>query len=95
MRVVYFCLAAALNSPISVMETAGEGGAWGIALLAAYVVNNSTKQSLPDWLETQVFAGNIGTSIAPTKEEVEGFNKYIEAYKKGLEIEKMAVERKV
>ncbi len=87
-------LAAALNSPISVMETAGEGGAWGIALLAAYVVNNPTKQSLPDWLETKVFAGNTGTSIAPTKEEVEGFNKYIEAYKKGLEIEKMAVERK-
>ena len=87
-------LAAALNSPISVMETAGEGGAWGIALLAAYVVNNPSKQSLPDWLETQVFAGNTGTEIAPTKEEVEGFNKYIEAYKKGLEIEKMAVECK-
>ena len=87
-------LAAALNSPISVMETAGEGGAWGIALLAAYVVNNPSKQSLPDWLETQVFAGNTGTEIAPTPEEVEGFNRYIEAYKKGLDIEKKAVECK-
>ncbi|MBO7598891.1 MAG: ATPase, partial [Bacteroidales bacterium] len=87
-------LAAALNSPISVMETAGEGGAWGIALLASFLVNNPSAQTLPDWLETQVFAGNTGTEIAPTKQEVEGFNKYIEAYKKGLEIEKMAVECK-
>ncbi|MCQ2227373.1 MAG: FGGY-family carbohydrate kinase [Bacteroidales bacterium] len=87
-------LAAALNSPISVMETAGEGGAWGIALLAAYVVNNDKKQNLADWLDAKVFAGNTGVSIAPTKEDVEGFNKYIETYKAGLAIEKMAVQAK-
>ena len=87
-------LAAALNSPISVMETAGEGGAWGIALLAAYVVNNDKNQNLADWLETKVFAGNTGVEIAPTPEEVEGFNKYIETYKAGLEIEKSAVANK-
>ena len=87
-------LAAAINSPISVMETAGEGGAWGIALLAAYAVGNAKKQSLADWLETNVFAGNTGVEIAPTKEDVEGFNRYIEAYKKGLAIEKAAVEAK-
>ncbi|MBO7598728.1 MAG: ATPase, partial [Bacteroidales bacterium] len=63
-------------------------------LLASFVVNNPAKQTLPDWLETNVFAGTTGTEIVPTPEEVEGFNKYIEAYKKGLEIEKMAVERK-
>lgn len=87
-------LAAALNSPISVMETAGEGGAWGIALLASYVVNNDKKQTLPDWLDAKVFAGNTGTEIAPTPADVEGFNKYIEAYKAGLAIEKAAVEAK-
>jgi len=87
-------LAAALNSPISVMETAGEGGAWGIALLASFVVNNDKKQNLADWLDAKVFAGNTGTEIAPTAEDVEGFNKYIETYKAGLAIEKAAVEAK-
>ncbi len=87
-------LAAALNSPISVMETAGEGGAWGIALLAAYAVNNDRKLSLPDYLDLVVFAGNAGTEIAPTPEDVAGFNAYIENYKKGLAIEQAAVENK-
>ena len=87
-------LAAALNSPISVMETAGEGGAWGIALLAAYAVNNDRKLSLPDYLDLVVFAGNAGTEIAPTPEDVAGFNAYIENYKKGLSIEQAAVENK-
>ena len=87
-------LAAALNSPISVMETAGEGGAWGIALLAAFVVNNRKGQSLPEWLNDCVFLGNAGIEIAPLREDVEGFNKYIETYKRGLAIEKAAVEAK-
>lgn len=87
-------LAAALNSPISVMETAGEGGAWGIALLASYVVNNDKKQNLADWLETKVFGGNTGVEIAPTAADVAGFNAYIENYKAGLAIEKSAVEAK-
>ncbi len=87
-------LAAALNSSIYVMETAGEGGAWGIALLASYLVNNTRKQSLAEFLDTNVFAGNAGVEISPTKEEVEGFNKYIQNYQKGLEIEKTAVRFK-
>ncbi len=87
-------LAAAINSPISVMETAGEGGAWGVALLASYLVNNVDERSLADFLDVQVFAGNTGVEIAPTAEEVEGFNKYIETYKKCLDIEKAAVEYK-
>lgn len=87
-------LAAALDSPISVMETAGEGGAWGIALLAAYVVNNPKSLSLPDWLDEAVFAGNTGTEIAPDPAAVAGFNAYIEAYKAGLPVEAAAVECK-
>jgi sugar (pentulose or hexulose) kinase len=87
-------LAAALNSPISVMETAGEGGAWGIALLASYLVNNEKKLNLADWLDEVVFAGNTGVEIAPDPEDVAGFNAYIENYKKGLAIEKAATENK-
>ena len=87
-------LAAALNSPISVMETAGEGGAWGIALLAGYLVNNPNNLSLADYLENVVFAGNTGVSIAPTPEDVEGFNRYIENYKQALPIEQCAVQSK-
>ena len=78
-------LAAAINSPISVMET---------ALLASYAVNNPAKLSLADYLEEVVFAGNTGVSISPTPEDVAGFNKYIENYKAGLAIEQAAVENK-
>ena len=88
-------LAAALNSPISVMETAGEGGAWGIALLAGYMVNNPDKLNLADYLEEVVFAGNKGVSIAPTAEDVAGFEKYIENYKKCLPVEQSAVDNKL
>ena len=84
-------LAAALNSPISVMETAGEGGAWGIALLASYLVNNGEKLSLAEYLDKYVFSGNTGVEIAPDKADVAGFNKYIQNYKAGLDIEKAAV----
>ena len=87
-------LAAALNSPISVMETAGEGGAWGMALLAGYLVNNTKKLNLADYLEEEVFAGNTGTSISPTPADVAGFNAYIEEYKACLPIEQSAVANK-
>ena len=86
-------LAAALNSPISVMETAGEGGAWGIALLAAYMINNN-QESLADYLDNRVFAGNKGVELTPTAEEVAGFDTYIETYKAGLAIEQTAVTNK-
>jgi sugar (pentulose or hexulose) kinase len=87
-------LAAALNSPISVMETAGEGGAWGIALLASYLVNKDNGQDLANFLDQKVFAGNTGVEIQPTPEDVAGFDTYIESYKRGLAIEKAAVENK-
>lgn len=87
-------LAAALNSPISCMSTAGEGGAWGIALLAAYVVNNAKGLDLPDYLDQVVFAGNTGTSVDPDPNDVAGFNQYIENYKSCLAIEQSAVANK-
>ena len=87
-------LAAAINSPISVMETAGEGGAWGIALLAAFSVNNPQNLSLPDYLEDVVFAGNNGTEIAPSPEDVAGFDKYIQNYQQGIPVEQAAVQNK-
>ena len=83
-------LAAALHSPISVMETAGEGGAWGIALLGAYLVKGQGR-SLADFLDNDVFAGYAGEEIAPTPEEVAGFNAYIENYKAALPVEQAAV----
>lgn len=84
-------LAAALNSPISVMETAGEGGAWGMALLAGYLVNNKNDRNLADYLEMEVFAGNTGISISPTEEEVAGFDDYIKNYLDTLPVEESAV----
>ncbi len=87
-------LAAALNSPISVMETAGEGGAWGMALLAGYLVNNADDRTLSDYLDTVVFGGNVGNSISPTAEEVEGFNRYIKSYIACLPVEQSAVDCK-
>jgi len=87
-------LAAALNSPISVMETAGEGGAWGIALLASFLVNNPDKLNLAAYLEKVVFAGNTGVEIAPDPADVEGFNKYIETYKACIPVDQAAVDNK-
>ena len=87
-------LAAALNSPISVMETAGEGGAWGIALLASFLVNNGGKLSLPDYLDQVVFAGNTGSEIAPVPEDVAGFEAYLANYKAAFPIEEAAVRCK-
>lgn len=87
-------LAAAINSPISVMETAGEGGAWGMALLASYLVNNKEERTLADYLDTEVFAGDAGVKITPSEEDVAGFNAYIENYKKCLPIEEAAVRYK-
>lgn len=87
-------LAAALNLPISVMKTAGEGGPWGMALLASYLIHKDAGESLADFLDKKVFAGHEGTEIKPDPAEVEGFNRYIESYKRGLAIEQAAVENK-
>lgn len=87
-------LAAAINSPITVMETAGEGGAWGIALLASFVVNNEKSLPLDEYLEKVVFSNFVGTTIAPKEEDVEGFNKFIKTYNDCLSVEAKAVSEK-
>lgn len=87
-------LAAALNTPISVMSTAGEGGAWGIALLASYAVQNSEGQSLAAFLDSKVFPGCPSTTIDPVATDVEGFNAWIKNYERALAIEQAAVENK-
>lgn len=85
-------LAAAINAPVSVMDTAGEGGPWGVALLAAYMKNKAEGESLEDYLAKKVFAGNAGSRMEPDPKDVEGYEVFIERYKKGIAIEKAALE---
>ncbi len=85
-------MAAAMNTSVSVMETAGEGGAWGMALLAAYVLNKTGNETLEDYLNKKVFANEKSSTIAPDKKDVDGFNTFMERYKAGLGIERAAVE---
>ncbi len=85
-------MAAAMNVPVSVMETAGEGGAWGIALLASYMLHKSMNEPLEDYLSNKVFAGENGTTIVPDQGDVDGFTAFMERYKKGLVIERAAVD---
>lgn len=87
--------AAAMNTPVSVMETAGEGGAWGIALLAGYMYDKTrkgNKESLQDFLDHRIFAGQTGSSVEPDPKDVEGFNKFMTLYTAGLSMERAAVE---
>lgn len=84
-------MAAAMNTPVSVMETAGEGGAWGIALLASYMKNKQGGETLEEYLNQKVFAGNEGSCMEPDPEDVAGFEQFIERYKEGLPIERAAV----
>jgi sugar (pentulose or hexulose) kinase len=85
-------IAAAMNVPVSVMETAGEGGAWGMALLAAYMVHKEADETLEAYLANKVFAGIEGTTIAPDPSDVAGFAAFMERYRKGLVVERTAVE---
>ncbi|MFZ1043015.1 MAG: FGGY-family carbohydrate kinase [Anaerolineales bacterium] len=85
-------MAAAMNVPVSVMDTAGEGGAWGIALLASYMLHKADDESLEAFLSNKVFAAENGTTIAPDPKDVAGFTAFMERYKKGLVIERAAVE---
>ena len=85
-------MAAAMNVPVSVMETAGEGGAWGIALLASYMLCKAENEPLETYISNKVFAGEIGTRMTPDQGDVEGFAAFMERYKKGLGIERAAVD---
>ncbi|MBC7959923.1 MAG: FGGY-family carbohydrate kinase [Vallitaleaceae bacterium] len=85
-------MAGALNVPVSIMETAGEGGAWGIALLASYMLNKVENETLEEFLKHKVFAGQIGTTMVPDPVDVEGFEQFMKRYTKGLAIERAAVD---
>ena len=88
-------LADAVDAPVSVMSTAGEGGAWGIALLASYLLNKREGEDLADFLDEDVFKGNEGSTLAPEAEGVKGFNAFMDRYMKGLGIERAAVESEI
>lgn len=88
-------LADAVDAPVSVMSTAGEGGAWGIALLASYLLNKREGEDLADFLDEDVFKGNEGSTLAPEAEGVKGFNAFMDRYMKGLGIERAAVKSEI
>jgi sugar (pentulose or hexulose) kinase len=85
-------LAAAVHAPVTVMETASEGGAWGIALLAAFLIDRREEEKLEDYLETRIFQGLKGETISPQEEDIQGFERFMERYKAGLAIEKCAID---
>ena len=85
-------MAAAFNSPVTVMDTASEGGAWGMAVLAAFMQEKAADETLPDYLSNRIFAGQTGTTIEPKAEDVAGFDAFVEKYKSTLVAEKAAVE---
>lgn len=85
-------MAACMNAPVSVMETAGEGGAWGIALLAEYAKRRESGESLADYLDKKVFAGQAGSIMEPDAADVAGFEEYMVRFKEGLAIEHAAVK---
>lgn len=85
-------LAASINTPVYVMATAGEGGAWGIALLASYMIRRAEGESLTEYLAQKVFGGEEGERMEPVASDVAGFEKFMERYAAGLPIERAAVE---
>ncbi len=84
-------MAGAMNSPVAVMQTAGEGGAWGMAILARYCVSNSNL-SLPEYLNNKVFCNYDSSVIQPDSDDVQGFEKYMELYEKTLPVQRSAYE---
>ncbi|AGX41774.1 xylulokinase [Clostridium saccharobutylicum] len=85
-------VAAAVNTPVSVMKTAGEGGAWGIALLASYLKNREASSTLAEFLSKKVFAGYVAEEVKPEQKDVDGFEQFMNRYKKGILIEQAAVD---
>jgi sugar (pentulose or hexulose) kinase len=83
-------MAAAMGAPVTVMATAGEGGPWGMAILAAYMMNKQN-ESLPDYLSSRVFADNESSTVEPISEDIAGFEAFMERYQAGLAVEKAAV----
>jgi sugar (pentulose or hexulose) kinase len=84
-------MAAALNTPVSLPATAGEGGAWGMALLAAYMTRGNAAQSLRDYLDERI-AASIGKPVLPDPRDVEGFRQFFARHKRALAVETEAVK---
>ena len=85
-------LSAAVGAPVSVMETAGEGGPYGMALLGAYMLWKDEDETLPDYLDHKVFANAKSTTLMAEDKDVTGFNVFLTRYKKALPMEKAAIE---
>ncbi len=85
-------LAGAMDATVSVMKTAGEGGAWGIALLASYMIQKDAGETLEDYLQQKVFGGDEGEKMDPDPADVKGFDEFISRYKAGFPIERAAVD---
>lgn len=85
-------MAAAMNAPVTVMDTASEGGAWGMAVLAAFMEEKEENETLTSYLAEKIFAGQTGTTIAPNPEDVAGFDAFIKKYVSCLPAERGAVE---
>lgn len=84
--------AAALNIPVTVMSTASEGGAWGMAVLASYLMREKPDEKLTDYLSNKVFSDTQGQGIAPDRDLGNGFLKFLQYYKKGFPIEQAAID---
>ena len=84
-------LSAAIGAPVSVMETAGEGGPYGMALLAAYMLTDQN-QSLADWLDGTVFGNAVSTTLTASDEDIAGFTRFLDAYRRALPVERTAVQ---
>ena len=83
-------LAAAIHAPVSVMETAGEGGPWGMAILASYMVNKAEGETLQDYLTKHVFAYSECLTVEPDENDIAGMEAFIETYKNGIPVEQAA-----
>lgn len=85
-------MAAAMHAPVSVMETAGEGGAWGIAVLALYCISGKNGISLPDYLKSEIFKNDEGVTIEPDQVDMEGFDTYMKRYVEAFPVEQAAID---
>lgn len=83
-------LAGALHTPVTVLSTAGEGGAWGAALLAAFALWKAPGEPLETFLQTRVFGENAGETVAPEAQDERGFNAFLQRYRAALPVEKQA-----
>ena len=85
-------MAAALDTPIKLMETAGEGGPWGQAILAGYMCQKVEGETLENYLNNKVFVGGKVETFEPVAEDVKGFDEFMKDYNAGLAVERAAVD---